>query len=140
MTGRPIEVELLDSTISALEQLILSAPDDEILSQNRRGSRAIDDVRTLIERCLANRDALAQPARSAPERSQARGRRASRASKDWASRLAFLQRLAAARPDLSPRIRAVFGSGRTPTSKELDDLTEELIRLGVLPKDGPETK
>lgn len=140
MSRRPSEVELLDSTVSALEQLILSASDDEIVSQDPRGNRAIDDVRTLIKRCLADRDALSQPASSAPERARAKSRRVSQASKDRANRLAFLQRLAAARPELSPRVRAVFSSGRTPTTKELDDLTEELTRLGLLPKGGPETK
>ena len=59
---------------------------------------------------------------------------------DWQAKVTFFRNLMTTRPDLSPRLGAVFGAGRTPTSEELDGLTDELISLGLISKNGLKKK
>jgi hypothetical protein len=60
--------------------------------------------------------------------------------RDWQSRIAFFRDLMATRPELSPRLGTVFGAGRAPTSDELDKITDDLIKLGLISKNNLKKK
>ncbi len=138
MGKRQSDVTKLDRAITALEQLIFAASDREILAE---GAAEANYVRGIIDKGIAKCDTSTarsdapkkcmQP-KSKKHRSQVLG--------DWQAKIIFFRNLMAMRPDLSPRLGAVFGAGRTPTSEELDDLTDELISLGLLSKNGLKKK
>lgn len=137
MIHRPNNVDQLERTISALEQMILTTSDREIISG---GTSEASHVTAIIAKSMARCDTstdngvLDLRSRSKPKRQP------SLAVNDWQSRIAFLRDLMATRPELSPRLGAVFGTGRTPTSEELNKLTDELIQLGLIAKNGLKKK
>ena len=133
MIHRRNSVELLDNTLSALEHLILSAPDAEVLSFSSQGTRATGDITALIARQLANHEEPSPQALTAAPRARAKGTRSTAPSRERATHIELLRQLAAMRPELSPRLSAVFSAGKVPSSQELDALTEELVLLGILP-------
>lgn len=114
----------LENLLSGLERSFLSAPDSEF-----RGARSAAGVRSLIAQ-IASTDTKS--------RATAEGRRSARRAvlpAERSRRLSFLKQLLSSRPELSPRMAAVFGSGRRPSDKEMDVLTNELVRLGVLKRE-----
>jgi hypothetical protein len=115
------ETEKLDNVLSGLERMLLSGPKGELRGRSNERS----DIRQMIQELLdreEKRDSVEAKKTSKPVELPAGRLR----------RLAFLRDLIASRPDLSPRIAAVFGRSRKPTETEVDELTKELVRLGIL--------
>ena len=135
MIHRRNSVELLDNMLSALEHLILSAPDAEVLAFDSAGTGATDDIKALIAGQLTNQKVPPPQALTATPRARARGKRPVAPPRRRATHIELLRQLAATRPELSPRLSAVFSAGKVPSSKDVDALTEELVRLGILPAD-----
>ena len=132
MIHRRNSVELLDNTLSALEHLILSAPNAEVLSFASARTGATGDIKALIARQLANHEVPLPKALAAAPRARAKGKRPVAPCRERATHIDLLRQLAAMRPELSPRLSAVFSAGKVLSSKDLDALTEELVRLGIL--------
>lgn len=135
MIHRPSNIELLDSTLSALERLILETPDDEVLSWIAEKNHGVADIRALIEQHLGDSKIFPSKRSVVARRSNSNKKQPTSVTRNRNARLAFLRRLLASRPDLSPQLRAAFTAGKVPSNKELDDVMVELIRLGVLPID-----
>lgn len=129
--------QLLSNTISALEQLLLSATDQEILSDVSDITAATNDIRILISKKLAHENKTVPSCIAEPRKLRTKKRQVPRHSKTVPDQLALLSQLAVNRPELSFRLRAVFDSGKAPTDKQVDELTKELIELGLLPKTPP---
>ncbi len=106
-----------NSVVTALEGLILAAPDSD-LTQDRVVLAEARDVRKLID------------PKTKETRSKALTVRA-----DLAGRLALLRELAMTRPELKPRLGLVFGAKGKASADKVNDLIEELIRSGILKKD-----
>lgn len=132
MTQRINKVTLLDITLSVLETLVLTAPDREILSFSSDKNHRIDDIRMLIDQRLSGQNI--KPSGRKKRKSL------SLSSKRKASQIALLKNLITTRPELSPHLQAVFGSGKPPTNVQLEKLMKELARLGLLPNDQSDTK
>lgn len=137
MTHRPNNVDRLERTISALEQLFLTSSDREIVSEGTSEARY---VKAIIAKSVARCDTSTNSGVSDLRSQSKPKRRPSQAVSDWQSRIAFFRDLIATRPDLPPRLGAVFGAGRTPTNEELNKLTDELIQLGLIAKNGLKKK
>lgn len=127
----PNNVDRLERTISALEQLILTSSDREIISE---GTSEAHHVKAIIAKSVAMCDTSTGSGVSDLRSRSKPKRQTSRAASEWQSRIAFFRDLIATRPDLSPRLGTVFGAGRTPTSEELSKLTDELIQQGLIAK------
>lgn len=137
MTHRHNNLDRLERTLSALEQLVLTASDREIVSEGTSEAR---HVKTIIARNVAKCDTSTHSGVSDLRSQSKPKKRPAQAVSDWQSRIAFFRNLMATRPDLSPRLGTVFGAGRTPTSEELNKLTDELIQLGLITKNGLKKK
>ncbi len=137
--GRPqSDITRLDLTITALEHLVLAASDREILAD---GATDAHYIRGIIDKGIAKCDASPTQSRYSEQNKRSKSKKSrSELLGDWQAKSAFFRDLMATRPDLSPRFGAVFGAGRTPTSEELDELTDELIGLGLISKYGPKEK
>lgn len=122
-------IERLDNVLSGIENLVLAATDDELLRESMDAD-ATDDVKAVVAEQLIRHRVVAT---AAARRSTASRKRAPRGTKEWSQRLAYVQSLLASRPDLSPRLGAVFGTGKTPTSEEVNEVVDELIKLGLMP-------
>ncbi len=132
MGKRHSDVNRLDQTITALEQLILAASDREILAE---GSTEAHDVRRIFDKGFAKCDTPTMRSGASEHRMRPDSKkRRSQTRDDWQAKIAFFRNLMATRPDLSPRLGTVFGAGGTPTREELDELTDELISLGLISK------
>lgn len=137
MTHRRSNMDRFERTISALEQLILTASDREIIAEGASEARYVKEV---IDKSMAKHDKATDSGASAV-RSRSKSRRPrSQTLSDWQSRIAFFRDLMATQPELSPRLGTVFGAGRTPTSEELDKLTDEFIQLGLISKNSLKKK
>lgn len=123
-------VAKLDEILTVLESSIMTASSEEILKASV-GSNG-DDVSSIVRSRLATREKSPVAVRSS--NSGTRKVKASRLASDSMNKLTFLRQLVASRPELSNQIRAVFSAGESPTSDQLDQITEELVKLGVLPK------
>ncbi len=134
MGKRQSDIGRLDRVNTGLEDLILAASDREILAE---GASEAQYVRAIIAKGISKCDTSATS--NAIVRPKSKKHR-TETLVDWQTKVAFFRNLMATRPDLSPRLGAVFGAGRTPTSKELEDLADELINRGLLPKGGPKKK
>lgn len=124
----------LDKTLSVLENLFLDATDKEILAMDRGGKIVVSDVRTLVAHQVAkHKQSLKREAKTARKRIIGVGvKAASRVPIDVAGRMNLLRRLIATRTDLTPRLSSVFSGGREPSEDEVNELLEELIRLGMI--------
>ena len=138
MGKRQSDIAKLDRVNTALEHLILAAPDKEILAE---GSTEAHYLRSIIAESISRCDtsATSSAASSHIVRTKSKKRR-TQTLIDWQTKIVFFRNLLETRPDLSPRLGAVFGTGRTPTSEELEDLADDLIKQGLLPKGGPKKK
>lgn len=106
-----------NSVVTALEDLILVAPDSD-LTQDRVALAEAQDVRKLIE----------------PKAKQTRSKVLT-VRADLAGQLALLRELAKTRPELKPRLGLVFGTKGKASAGKVNELIEELIRSGILKKD-----
>jgi hypothetical protein len=102
----------IDRVLSEIEEAILRASDTEILEDAGPGTRAADEVRTLIARQIQHRN------HSVP--------------RDPASRRRLLQNLLLSRPALGASMRVSFSDGRSPSDEQVDELIEALVREGVI--------
>lgn len=128
----------LDRVISALERLILAAPDEEILAEDATETHYVKEI---IDKGIAMYHTSATRSGASEEDMRPRSKkRHPQMPSDWQAKIAFFRNLVTTHPDLSPRLGAVFGGGRTPTTKELDDLTNELARLGLIARNGSKKK
>jgi hypothetical protein len=138
MNKQQSDVNRLDRVIDALEQLVFSASDREILAE---GKTEVHYVRELIDKSIAKCDTSTTRSGTSEQRTRPKSKkRHSQKLGDWQAKVTFFRNLMTTRPDLSPRLGAVFGAGRTPTSEELNDLTDELIGLGLISKNGIKKK
>ena len=137
MTHRRSNMDRFERTISALEQLILTAPDREIIA---KGAPEARHVKEIIDKSMAKYDKSNDGGVSAVRSRSKSKRQRSQTLSDWQSRIAFFRDLMATRPELSPRLGTVFGAGRAPTSEELDKLTDEFIQLGLISKNSLKKK
>ena len=127
-----LDYEKLSRLLSSLEDEILKMPDTEATTTLNAKRKDIDGVTRLVSAQLFNHQSKgAAPAlqTSAKVRSQR-----SSASKIEVH-IALLRRLLMAQPELSPKLHAVFSSGRSPDAEEVEGLIAELMHKGVLPKD-----
>lgn len=116
-----------NSVVTALEDLILAAPDSD-LAKDRVALAEARDVRELIDPKSKVRPRVKAKNREA--RPKALTVRA-----DLAGRLALLRELAMTRPELKPRLGLVFGAKGRASADKVNDLIDELIRSGILKKD-----
>lgn len=137
MTLRRSNIDRFERTISALEQLILTASDQEIIAEGVSNARYVKEI---IDKSMAKYDKSTDSSVSAMRSRSKSKRQCSQTLSNWQSRIAFFRDLMATRPDLSPRLGTVFGTGRTPTSEELDKLTNEFIQLGLISKNSLKKK
>ena len=116
-----------DSLVDAAERLLLGATDEEILaSAGTQASVAASEIQALVR---TNLDAANAALVKDPSPTLREVRRTSAGSKRQASVLvSFLRSLAATRPDLSPRLQAVFRSSERPQRLEVEKLAVELLR------------
>jgi hypothetical protein len=108
---RPRRVRI-DLVLSEIEDNILAASDDEILKEAGTRTRAVDEVRALIERQLQDRT------RPVP--------------REPAARRQLLADLLRARPALASTMSVSFSGGNTPSDDEVDELIDALLRRGVI--------
>lgn len=123
----------LENMISALEKMILEAKDEEILTKGQGEEHAVSDARTLVEKQLLKyKQSLKPVVKNVKRIVRADVMNAPRVPRDVAGRLQLLRKLLTTRPDLTPRLSSAFSAGRNPSDQEVNKLTEELIRMGVL--------
>ena len=118
-----------DALLSAAEKLLLDASDEEVLaSAGPKAARvASSEVQALVRKNIdaANGSMVALQAKKAGRAKQNPAGQA----KDKVSVLAsFLRALAVNRPELSPRLQAVFKSSQSPDQMEVEKLAVELLR------------
>jgi hypothetical protein len=121
MAHRQIKLATLDFALSALERNLLSATEHEMRDAQRSRRHALESrqVSEVIDAVLHGKEVKhSQPG--------------SVKKMDLASRIEALRELVRTRPSASPRLSMVFGAGRTPSEQEVEDVTRELTRLGVL--------
>lgn len=130
MNRRTNSIRKLDATLAALEQLILNATDSEIRGPLRSAPLEAEEVRAMVSRAF---DQQKEGSRASHRNGGEDGaKRQPKHAETLATRIARLRSLANVRPELAPRLNMVFGANRTPSEREVNDLTEELIRLGIL--------
>lgn len=112
MTHKRVTHRTIDRVLSAIEEDMLCASDDEILRETKGGEQHARRVRGLIERQIQVRtDAV---------------------PREPAARRRLLAELLRARPALAPTLSATFSSRKTPSDDEVDETIETLLKHGVL--------
>jgi hypothetical protein len=106
----------IDRLLSAFEEDILNASDEEIVGDIVESDETVKRVRALIARQTRIH------ARVIPREPTARRR--------------LLAELLRVEPSLAPSMSATFSGGRTPSDDEVDELIEALLRRGVLKAEG----
>jgi hypothetical protein len=119
----------LQSTVDAVERVILDSEDDEILLEAPFHSDATAEVRALITKRLTSQGVSLRP--------QSKELRRSGTPSDLAGRLALLREIATRRPDVATQLAAVFGAKMAPTSADIDRLVDDLIQPNAFPKAPP---
>jgi hypothetical protein len=124
----------LDKTLTVLEDIFLEADDKEILEMSPEWKTLAADVRSLIAQQVdMNKQSLERDTNTKSKQNAGGSvKDASRTPIDVAGRLNLLRSLIATRSDLSPRLSSVFSAGRKPSEDEVNELMEELIRLGMI--------
>ena len=131
MSRDRIRDERVSEVLAGLEEVILRAGEAEVLADLGSADDA-GEVRAMVALQLAQQRLNESPAGRARASTRKRGDSPARRA---ATDIALLKSLVASRPDLSRRLSAVFGSSRTPDENQMDELVDELIRLGgVSPK------
>lgn len=132
MTSSRSAVRKLDRVLSALENSLLSASDEDIVS-SARDSSAVAEARAIIRPHL--KDVGLESTSEVKHQPKKKVKSVPSGPRELASRLKLLQTLLRSRPELSPTISAVFSGGRKPSKRLVDQVTKELVRLGVLKDD-----
>ncbi len=124
----------LDNMLSAIEKLYLEAGNNEILDVVSGENSAVSEVRALIDQQVAKHKQSLKPL------VKVGGKKlvgadvigSSRIPSDIAGRLKLLRRLVATRSDVPPRMISVFSGEREPSDDEVNELMNDLIRLGII--------
>jgi hypothetical protein len=98
----------LDRLLTGLEQLVLDA-------DAPGAADGADAVRKIISGQLSGK-----------------ARKSAKLETSLWQKLSLLKELGARRPDLRPRLAAVYGSAKRPSSEEVDALVDALIKAGEL--------
>lgn len=116
-----------DALVDAAEKLLLDATNEEILSSAGTHAKiAASEVQALVRK---NIDATKSAIRNDRVGILAKPRSVSAAGTQNANVLAsFLRTLSVSRPDLSPRLSAMFRSSQPPDQVEVEKLAVELLR------------
>lgn len=120
-------ISKLDAVLTALEELVLAAPNSELI-EDRAALVEAQDVRKLINRKIKIR-------RSVGAKNPQTKPKPLTVLPDLAGRLAVLRELALTRPELKPRLGLVFGAKGRASADKVNDLVDELIRAGILKKE-----
>jgi len=135
MNQRTSMVARLDNVLTALEELILSGNRQATFLNREERERAVFEIKSLLDVRIRKHSGLDLRRLDALAGAPSRHRKSvPSVPRDLAARVRLLRNLLGARPELSPRISAVFGGGRNPSRRQVDELTRELVRLGVLKK------
>ena len=123
----------LDSLLSGLEKIVLESRGEEILVTEKVPSVAAD-VRALIEQQIHRHgESMNSTAKESRKRvGKIDVKPALTVPRDIAGRLKLLRKLLTTRPDLPMRVSSAFSGGRKLSNREVNELTEELLRLGML--------
>ncbi len=113
--------------VDVAEKLLLQATDEEILSSaGAQAKIAASEVQAVVRK---NIDAANSAIRQAQSGTVRKSRNLSAAAKEDANVLvSFLRALSVSRPDLSPRLHAVFRSSQPPDQVEVEKLAVELLK------------
>jgi hypothetical protein len=137
MTRKSSQIESLNRFVQVLEDIMIDAPDDEILSLVADSRGATNDLKSLIETKIAE---IGKPSKKSPLLGlRSPGKKSARKinphSRNPVSRIALLRSLVMTIPELSPRATVMFSGKSTPTQEELDELAREMVLLGLLSED-----
>jgi hypothetical protein len=135
MVRKDLKFTKFENTLSVVEHMILTAPDEEIIADAKKIDGNGSDVRALINKRLelirngSNRLAI-------KDRLVESNQKASKnwGTGNWLAKLAVLQEMARINPRIAPHVGAMLSSGKNPTSEDVEKLTNELIQLGLLTK------
>jgi hypothetical protein len=115
--------------LDVAEKLLLEASDDEILaSAGPQAARVASlEVQALVRKNInaANSSVMAPQAKNA---GRAKRNLATQAKHKASVLASFLRALAVTRPELSPKLQAVFRSSQPPDQVEVEKLAVELLR------------
>ena len=131
MSGNNVP-DKLDRTLSAIEQIYLGALDKDVIADDIAATTAVVEMKRLFATQLKNFEQSTMSALKSAVTRATKKPSTILSKGEFAARLNILKRIIASRRDLSPRLSSVFGSGREPSEVELSELTEELVRLGIL--------
>ena len=140
MTQKPGLSERFERVLAELEDLILDAPDNEIAPLESRASSFSADIGGIVGHHLRSIGAEGHAGRDIKTFRLSSGKQIQGDAESEAARLMLLRRLVTARPKLPTHLSAVFEGREIPTSRQLNELTEELRRLGLLSKDDSESR
>ncbi len=125
-------VVALESVVTLLEGLILTAPSAELGEKGVRASEGAE-VKSLIEMRL---DEVARSASSKARKKREIVRASSHVDDDeLTSIVALLKRLSVSQGNIAPQLALRLSASRRPTRRQINVLLQELIRAGVLKKD-----
>ena len=118
-----------DALLDVAEKLLLEASDDEVLSSaGPQAARVASlEVQALVRKNIdaANSSVMAPQAKKAGHAKRSLAAQAKHKASVLAS---FLRALAVTRPELSPRLQAVFRSSQPPDQLEVEKLAVELLK------------
>jgi hypothetical protein len=121
--------EGFEKLVAALEKILLESSDAALLSSAPSSDHEVTEVRHLVDEALKRHGISELVSRGRQKTS-----RPVRVPSDLRGRIRVLQRLMQ-RSDLAPRISSVLSGAGVPSDKEVNELTDELTRLGVLKPD-----
>lgn len=113
------ELQQLDNLLNALETILLGCSDKALLSSGSDSSQEAEEVRAIVKNALARHASKYRKARKPIT-----------VPPDMTGRLRVLRQLMD-RPELGTRIGSVL-SANALSDRDVNDLTDELVRLGVL--------
>jgi hypothetical protein len=127
----------LESTLDAIEKMIVDASDAEILESSSDPIGESNQVRTLfaneVKKANELKKIVSASAISVSRTTPGFGL-SNRVPNKFNDRLVYLKNLVRTQPNISPRMVSVFSSNRNPSEREVDELIAELIRLGIIDK------
>jgi hypothetical protein len=118
-----------DALLDVAEKLLLEASDDEVLaSSGPQAARVAGlEVQALVRKNIdaANSSVMAPQAKKA---GRAKRNLTAQAKHKVSVLASFLRALAVTRPELSPRLQAVFRSSQPPDPVDVEKLAVELLK------------
>lgn len=122
-------IKKLDIVLSGLEEVLLSGNDQETVDSERDG-RTIVELRSLLSRQMRRVNSLTQ--QDKPQSESQRTKKLAKVPRDIERRIRLFKTLLRSRPDLSPTLGAVLSGGKKPTKREIEAITNKLVRMGLL--------